>query len=161
MTEIRPATHDDADAIWDLLEPVFRSGETYAVDPKISRDPALDYWMAAPRACYVAEIAGKVVGTYYLKTNQPGGGDHVCNCGYVVDPAARGQGVAQAMCLHSQDAARAFGYRAMQFNFVLASNAGAVRLWQKLGFRIVGTIPQAFRHPTAGMVDAHVMHKLL
>ncbi len=161
MISIRQATAADAEGIWRLLGPVFRAGETYAVDPAISRLDALGYWNDLPRATYVAEVAGVLVGTYYIKTNQPGGGDHICNCGYIVDPAARGQGVAEAMCLHSQSEARDMGYQAMQFNFVLASNAGAVRLWQKLGFAVVGTIPRAFRHPTLGLVDAHVMHKAL
>ena len=158
---IRPATPADADAVWGLLAPVFRSGETYAVDPNISKEAALSYWMDQPRAVFVAEIERRIVGTYYIKTNQSGGGDHICNCGYIVDPAARGQGVAAKMCEHSQVAARDLGYTAMQFNFVLASNAGAVRLWQRLGFGIVGTIPSAFRHPSDGHVDAHVMYKAL
>lgn len=161
MTLIRPASSDDRDSIWSLLEPVFRAGETYAVDPQINRDAALSYWMETPRAVYVAESSGAVVGTYYIRTNQPGGGDHICNCGYIVGPSARGQGIAEAMCRHSQEMARDLGYLAMQFNFVLASNTGAVRLWQRLGFEIVGTIPDAFRHPALGLVDAHVMHKTL
>ena len=161
MISVRQATAADAAEIWRLLEPVFRAGETYAIDPAISRGDALHYWMEAPRATYVAEVAGTLVGTYYIKTNQPGGGDHICNCGYIVDRAARGQGVAEEMCLLSQSQARALGYQAMQFNFVLASNSGALRLWRKLGFGIVGTIPRAFRHPVQGLVDAHVMHKAL
>ena len=99
--------------------------------------------------------------TYYIVTNQPGGGAHICNCGYIVDPEARGQGLAEAMCLHSQDVARSFGYRAMQFNFVLATNVAALRIWQRLGFEIVGTIPDAFDHPLHGLVAAHVMYKSL
>ena len=152
------ATAADADAIWALLEPVFRAGETYAVDPAISRDDALAYWMGGA-GCYVVRDQGAVVGTYYIKTNQPGGGAHICNCGYVVSPAARGRGLAAQMCEASQDQARALGYRAMQFNFVLESNTGAVRLWHRLGFATVGTIPDAFDHPTQGMVRAFVMHK--
>ena len=158
---IRPAGAQDADAIWALLEPVFRAGETYAVDRDISRAAALAMWMEAPRATYVAEVEGAVAGTYYIKTNQAGGGAHVCNCGYVVGDAARGRGLASAMCDASQAQARALGYRAMQFNFVLESNAGAVRLWQRLGFATVGRIPAAFDHPRLGLVDALVMHKPL
>ncbi len=155
---IREATSADKDAIWALLEPVFRSGETYAIDPAISRADALAYWMGGA-ACYVAEDQGAVVGTYYIRTNQPGGGAHICNCGYIVGDAARGRGLAGQMCEASQGQARALGYRAMQFNFVLESNAGAVRLWHRLGFETVGTIPQAFDHPTQGMVNAFVMYK--
>ena len=161
MTVIRPATTGDQGAIWSLLEPVFRAGDTYAVDPNISAAEALSYWMDQPRATYVAEISGKIIGTYYIRTNQQGGGDHICNCGYVVGDAARGRGVAAAMCGHSQEQARALGYRAMQFNFVLASNAGALRLWQRLGFDVIGTIPDAFRHPALGMVAAHILYKAI
>lgn len=161
MIIIRLAGPDDFDQIWPLLRDVFRAGDTYAVDPDISRDAAFAYWMTQAAVTYVAEDAGRVVATYYIKTNQAGGGAHVCNCGYIVSHDARGQGIAKQLCLHSQDAARALGYRAMQFNFVLSSNAGAVRLWHKLGFATVGTIPEAFAHPKAGFVDAYVMYKRL
>lgn len=158
--QMRLAQASDFDAIWPLLRTVFRASETYAVDPAISRDAAEVYWMHA-RATYVAVIDDEIVGTYYIKTNQPGGGAHICNCGYIVSPAARGQGVAAKMCTHSQDAALALGYTAMQFNFVLSSNEGAVRLWHRLGYVTVGTIPAAFDHPKLGLVDAFVMHKVL
>lgn len=156
--EIRLATPADANGIWALLRPVFRAGETYAIDPEVSREDALVYWMDLPAATYVVEQAGAIVGTYYIKTNQQGGGAHVCNCGYIVGEAARGQGLAAKMCVASQDQARALGYRAMQFNFVLASNVGAMRLWHKLGYQTVGLIPRAFNHPSLGLVDAHVMY---
>ena len=157
---IRTATDADDAAIWALLRDVFRAGETYAVDPDISRDAALAYWRGGA-GCYVVEQGGEIVGTYYIKTNQPGGGAHICNCGYIVSPAARGQGLAAQMCAASQDQARALGYRAMQFNFVLESNASAVRLWHRLGFETVGTIPDAFAHPILGLVRAFVMYKAL
>ena len=158
MIAIRRAGPDDFDQIWPLLRDVFRAGDTYAVDPEITKEDARAYWMTQAKATYVAEGATGIIGTYYIKTNQPGGGAHICNCGYIVSPAARGQGVAAQLCLHSQDEARALGYRAMQFNFVLASNEGAVRLWHRLGFETVGTIPEAFAHPTLGDVDAFVMY---
>lgn len=161
MITIRRAVEADFDALWPILRDVFRAGTTYAVDPAIGRDAAFAYWMQQPAATYVALLDDAVVGTYYLRSNQPGGGAHICNCGYIVAPAARGQGLAAQMCLHSQDQARAMGYLAMQFNFVLASNAGAVRLWHRLGFATIGTIPDAFRHPEQGFVAAHVMHKRL
>lgn len=157
--DIRLATRADRGAIWALLKPVFRAGDTYAVDPDISRDAALAYWIDTPAACYVAVDAGRIIGTYYIKTNQQGGGAHVCNCGYIA--GVQGRGVATAMCEASQQQARDMGYRAMQFNLVLASNAGAVRLWHRLGFETVGMIPQAFGHSTLGFVDAHVMFKQL
>ncbi len=157
---IRRATDADWPAIWAMLEPVFRAGETYAVDRDITEAAARAMWMTAPAATFVAED-GDILGTSYIKTNHRGGGVHVCNCGYVTAAAAQGRGVARAMCEHSQMQARALGYRAMQFNLVLASNAGAVALWQKLGFHIAGTLPAAFDHPVQGMVDAHVMWKAL
>lgn len=156
--EIRAAKVSDADSIWALLQPVFRDGTTYAIDPAISREDALTYWMDLPAATYVVEQGGAIVGTYYIKTNQQGGGSHVCNCGYIVGEVARGQGLAAQMCVASQGQARALGYRAMQFNFVLASNVGAVKLWHKLGYETVGMIPRAFDHPKLGLVDAHVMY---
>ena len=159
--EIRLARVADADGIWTLLQPVFRAGDTYAIDPEISRDAALAYWMDMPAATYVVTQAGAIVGTYYIKTNQQGGGNHVCNCGYIVGNAARGQGLAAQMCEASQEQALALGYEAMQFNFVLASNAGALRLWHRLGFETVGLIPKAFKHPSLGLVAAHVMFKWL
>lgn len=159
---IRAATSADWPAIWSILQPVFRAGETYAVDPDIDASSAQSYWLEQPNACLVAvSVWGEIVGTYYLKTNQPGPGNHVCNCGYVVSAEARGQGVASALCRHSLDLARSLGYRAMQYNFVAATNVGAVRLWQSLGFDIVGTLPGAFHHPTRGDVDAHVMYQVL
>ncbi|MCK0093937.1 GNAT family N-acetyltransferase [Yoonia sp. F2084L] len=161
MMEIRAAGPDDFDLIWPMLRDVFRAGDTYAVDPRISKAKAHAYWMTQARATYVAETDAGVVGTYYIKTNQPGGGAHICNCGYIVSPVARGQGIAAMLCAHSQDEARRLGYQAMQFNFVLASNDGAVRLWHRLGFETVGTIPDAFAHPQQGLVDAYVMYRRL
>lgn len=160
---IRPATAADWPAIWSMLEPVFRAGETYAVDRDISEQAARAMWIDAPAATYVWEDAdkGTILGTYYIKKNHQGGASHVCNCGYVTAAAAQGRGIARQMCEHSQPAARALGFTAMQFNLVLASNAGAVRLWQRLGYRIVGTLPQVFIHPSLGPVDAHVMWKTL
>ena len=152
----------DWPALWAMLAPVFRAGETYAVDQDICEDAARRLWLAAPRATYLAEDGdGTPLGTYYIKTNAAGGGAHVCNCGYVTAAAAAGQGVATALCRHSQDVARALGYRAMQFNLVVASNTRAVALWQREGFHIAGTLPGVFDHPRLGPVDAHVMFKAL
>lgn len=161
MVGVRRARPDDFDQIWPMLRATFRSGTTYAVDPHISKAAARSYWMDQPAATFVAEQTGVIVGTYYIKPNQPGGGAHICNCGYVVSESARGQGFARLMCEASQVQAAQMGFTAMQFNFVLASNVGAVRLWHKLGFVTLGTIPDAFDHPELGMVDAYVMHKHL
>ncbi|WP_196259241.1 GNAT family N-acetyltransferase [Pelagibacterium limicola] len=156
---IRPATQADAPAIWSIIEPVIRAGETYTLDPDLSRDEALAYWMGADKQVFVAEDSGAILGTYYLRPNQQGGGRHVCNCGYVTAQAAAGKGIARRMCEHSLETARAQGYRAMQFNFVVSTNERAVSLWQKMGFEIVGRLPGAFRHPTLGYVDALVMYR--
>jgi L-amino acid N-acyltransferase YncA len=161
MVNIRLATFDDADAIWSILEPVIRAGETYTLPLDIGRDEALAYWFASGNKVFVAEKDGDVVGTYYLRANQRGGGSHVCNCGYMTAAHATGRGIARTMCLHSKEQARQFGFRAMQFNFVVSTNERAVKLWQSLGFEIVGRLSLAFQHPTKGFVDAFVMFAAL
>jgi len=154
---IRPAVATDDDAIWAILQPAFRAGETYPIPRDIDRADALAYWRSPGHSVFVAEAGGNIVGTYYLRANNRGGGAHVANCGYIVAPEAKGRGVARAMCEHSLAQARARGFTAMQFNFVIASNERAVRLWQSCGFAIVGTLPGVFKHPTRGLVDAYVM----
>jgi ribosomal protein S18 acetylase RimI-like enzyme len=156
---IREAIAGDADAIWTILEPVIRAGETYALDRDMTREAALAFWLA--NEAFVAEDGDRVLGTYYMRRNQAGGGGHVCNCGYMVAAEANGRGVARAMCAHSLEHARARGYRGMQFNFVVSTNTRAVRLWQAMGFAIVGRIPGGFAHPRLGDVDALVMHQRL
>jgi ribosomal protein S18 acetylase RimI-like enzyme len=158
---IRPAAGRDSDAIWAIIGPVIRAGETYALDRDMSAQAALAYWLGEDRRTFVAEKDGKVVGTYYIRTNQAGGGSHVCNCGYMTHERAVGQGVARAMHLHSLEVARELGYRAMQFNFVVSTNERAVALWISLGFEIVGRLPGAFEHPAHGFVDALVMVRQL
>ena len=160
--EIRQYRDEDWAQVWPMLERVFRAGETYAFAPDISEKAAREAWIEAPLETYVAlDAGGDIVGTYYIKPNQPGLGDHVCNCGYVVAESARGQGVATAMCEHSQQVAVHRGFRAMQYNLVVSTNEGAIRLWKKLGFQVAGTLPGAFRSRTAGYVDALVMYKEL
>ena len=158
---IRPATESDRDAIWEIFRVVVASGDTYAFDPGISRKEALAYWMHAANRCYVVERDGTIFGTYILKANQPGLGSHVANAAFMVAPGARGLGVGQAMGEHCLDEARRQGFRAMQFNFVVSTNESAVRLWRRLGFEIVGTLPGAFRHAQKGYVAAHVMYRSL
>jgi len=161
MLTIRPAATADDDAIWAILEPTFRAGETYPIPRDIGRDEALAYWNSLGHTVFVAEQAGRTVGTYYLRANNRGGGAHVANCGYMTAAGATGRGIARAMCAHSLDEARARGFTAMQFNFVIASNERAVKLWQSCGFEIVGTLPGAFTHPARGPVDAYVMVRKL
>ena len=158
---VRPATKADADVVWAILEPMIRAGETYTLDRDMSREDALACWFGADKEVFVAEVDGAIVGTYYLRANQAGGGAHVANAGYVTGAAATGRGVARAMALHSIDHAKARGFRAMQFNFVVSSNVRAVGLWQPLGFEVVGRLPEAFAHPTEGFVDALVMFRAL
>jgi len=158
---IRPATTADHDCIWSIFHQVVAPGDTYAIDPAISRDDALAYWFRDDTKTYVAELNGSVVGTYTLRPNRGGGGDHVANASFMVDPAARAKGIGRAMAIHCLDNARRLGYRAMQFNFVVSTNERAIRLWQEIGFNIVGTLPRAFRHPQKGLVDAYVMFREL
>ena len=158
---IRAATPADDDAIWRILEPTIRAGETYPIPRDVSRTNALASWRSAGHAVFVAEQGGDIAGTYYLRANTQGGGAHVANCGYMVAADAMGRGVARAMCEHSLRQARERGFAAMQFNFVIASNERAVRLWQHCGFEICGVLPGAFAHPKYGMVDALVMFRRL
>ncbi|MHA4835514.1 GNAT family N-acetyltransferase [Sphingopyxis sp. MSC1_008] len=158
---IRPARPDDAAAIWAVIEPVIRAGETLTLDRDMTEHDALAYWFGADKEAFVAEEDGAILGTYYLRANQTGGGAHVANAGYVTGAAATGRGVARAMGLHSIAHAKVRGFRAMQFNFVVSSNVRAVGLWQSLGFEVVGRLPGAFDHPAEGFVDALVMFRAL
>lgn len=158
---IRLAEPSDLNAIWTILEPVIREGETYTLPRDIGRQDAIAYWMVPSHEVFVAEKNSEVIGTYFLQENQRGGGSHVANCGYITAAYATGRGVARAMCAHSLDRARDRGFRAMQFNFVVSSNERAVKLWHSFGFETVGRLHEAFLHPTIGYVDAFVMCRLL
>lgn len=159
---IRPLEAADWPTVWPILRSTFQAGDTYSFAPESTEAEIHRAWVELPAATFVAcGEGGEVLGTYYIKANQAGLGAHVSNCGYVVAPAAQGRGVASLMCEHSQQQAVAMGFRAMQFNLVVATNVRAVRLWQHLGFAVVGTLPGAFRHATLGYVDAHVMFKTL
>ena len=160
MIIIRLCKDSDWPAVWRIIEPVFRAGETYAFSRDISEEDAHNVWVSLPKKTYVsAGKDGDILGTYYIKANQPGLGAHICNCGYIVAESARGQGVASKMCEHSQREAIGQGFRAMQFNLVVSTNLEAVRLWKKHGFVVIGTIPEAFCHPLHGYVDAFCMYK--
>lgn len=158
---IRFATPADAGAILEIILPVIRAGETYALDRDLSPADALAYWTDAEKQTFVAESGGRVVGTYYLRANQAGGGRHVCNCGFMTRACSTGRGVARAMCQHALQHAAALGYKSMQFNFVVSTNEPALALWRSLGFETVGRLPQAFEHPSKGLVDALVMSRAL
>src|SRR5215472_934489 len=159
--QVRAAETSDDGAIWRIIGATIRAGETYTLPRDMSRADALAYWRSPAHEVFVAEQDGEVKGTYYMRPNQQGGGAHVANCGYMTATEASGRGVARAMCAHSLAHARARGFRAMQFNFVVASNERAVALWQSFGFEIVGRVPKAFAHPRLGLVDALVMYRLL
>ena len=151
----------DSDSVWAILEPTIRAGETYTLPRDMSREDALDYWFAPGHEVFVAEEDSNILGTYFLQSNQQGGGSQVANCGYVTAPWATSRGVARAMCAHSLDRARERSFTAMQFNFVVSTNERAVALWQTFGFEIVGRLPGAFHHPTMGYVEALVMYRSL
>ena len=160
--KIRHATDTDRDAVWNIFHEVAADGDTYALDPNISREDALAYWFAPGTHTFVAEQpAIGIAGTYILRPNQSGGGSHVANAGFMVSAGARGQGIGRKMAEHCLSEARRFGFRAMQFNYVISTNTGAIRLWQDLGFEIVGTLPGAFHHPEKGYVDVYVMYRSL
>ena len=163
--KIRLATERDRDAIWEIFHEVVAAGDTYALDPNISREDALAYWFAPDTHTYVAEgdaVGGRqILGTYILRSNQSGGGSHVANAGFMVSARARWQGIGRAMAEHCLSEARRLGFRAMQFNYVISTNAAAIQLWQALGFEVVGSLPDAFHHPEKGYVDVYVMYRSL
>ncbi len=162
VIHIHPFIEADWPDVWAVIEPVFRAADTYAFAPDITAKEAHRVWVEVPSATFVArEDKNRVLGTYFIKPNQPALGAHVCNCGYIVAREARGRGIGSTMCEHSQQEARARGFRAMQYNLVVATNEGALRLWKRHGFEVIGRLPGAFRHPQLGFVDAFVMYKHL
>lgn len=161
MVKIKLAREENFEEIWSIIHEVLKKGDTYPFATQTTKAEAIQIWMKHPRATYVAYSADKMVGTYYIKPNQPGLGSHVCNAGYMVTAKARGQGIGRAMCQHSLDEARQLGFKAMQYNLVVCTNKGAIKLWQDLGFKIIGTLPKAFNHKEKGYVDALVMYQWL
>ena len=158
---IREAHRDEFPAIWPFFREIVAAGESFPYPQDTTFEDGQRKWFDETEKVFVFEENGEILGTYAIKPNSPGLGGHVCNCGYMVSPAARGRGVAKALCVHSQETAVALGYRAMQYNLVVSTNEIAVQLWQKMGFTIAGTLPKAFQHPAHGFVDAYVMYKWL
>ena len=161
MLIIRRATEDDWPGIYPILKEVVHKGDTYAIEPTADEAELRELWLERPTATFSALLENEIVGTYYLKTNQPGGGSHVCNAGYMVSTNRRGTGIGRALCANSLETALEMGYEAMQYNLVVSSNHVAIRLWLSMGFTVVGTLPKAFRHPDQGLIDACVMYRLL
>lgn len=161
MLKICPAPDSDRDAIWEIFREVIAAGETYPIDLNIPREQALAYWFKPNAHVFVARNDNGIAGSYTLHQNQAAGGSHVANAGFIVRKSARGEGIGRAMGEHCLNEARRLGFRAMQFNFVVSANEAAVKLWQSLGMKIVGTLPRAFKHPTRGYVDVHVMYQTL
>lgn len=158
---IRRAEGADADAVWEIFREVIRGGDTYVFDENTTRKEAVAYWLGEDVQCFVMEEGGVILGAHTLRPNRPGRGAHVANASFIVSSAARGRGIGETLGRHALEEAKRQGYRAMQFNFVVSTNEGAVKLWQKLGFRIVGTAPGGFRHAALGMVDAYIMFREL
>ncbi|CAH9049943.1 hypothetical protein PSECIP111951_00083 [Pseudoalteromonas holothuriae] len=158
ITEI---TREDFVSFWPTFKAIIVSQTTYAFDANMSLDEAYQLWCTAPLKAFAYKLNGQTLGTYYIKANAMGPSNHICNCGYMVSEATRGQGIAQQLCEHSQQVAKSLGFTAMQFNSVVSTNEGAIRLWQRLGYKIIGTIPNAYKHSKLGYVDSHIMHKQL
>lgn len=161
MLTFRIASKADKPQIWRIIKAVISSGDTYVFRPNSTKEKMFDYWFADDKKTYVAVSGEKILGTFYLKPNQPDLGAHIANAGYMVAGEAKGQGIGRQMAEFSLAEARRLGYRAMQFNFVVKSNANAVRLWQSLGFEIIGEIPEAFQHRGNGLTNALIMYRKL
>ncbi len=161
MLKIRRAIEEDKTRVWEIIKKVISTGDTYVYKPDSPKEKMLDYWFAADKKTYVALYEDVIVGTFYLKDNQPDLGSHIANAGYMVAPEAMGKRVGRTMAEYSLHEAKRLGYKAMQFNFVVKSNEVAVKLWQSLGFEIIGEIPEAFNHPENGLTNAYIMYRKL
>jgi L-amino acid N-acyltransferase YncA len=161
MIKIRKATLADQDQIWDIIKQVIAEGDTYVFSPSSPKDKMLAYWFGQDRHTYVATLEDKVVGTFVIRDNQPDLGSHVANASYMTSPAHTGQGIGSAMGEFSLAEAKRLGYKSMQFNIVVASNHRAVKLWKKIGFEIIGEIPEAFNHKSLGLTNAYIMYRKL
>jgi len=161
MVTIREAQDADWPVLWALFQKVAAAGDVFAYDESTPESVARKLWVEPPAVAFVADQDGRILGTYFLRPNQPGRGAHVANAGYIVAAEARGLGIATTLCEHSIETGRRQGYRAMQFNFVVSTNRGAIRVWEKCGFAVVGRLPGVFQHRTQGFVDALVFHRSL
>jgi len=161
-SEVRLFQKKDWGSLWSILQSVFKEGETYTFSPDISKEEAYHIWISLPQETYVAiDQENAITGTYFIKPNQPTLGSHICNCGYIVSPQYRGQGIAKMLCLHSLEKAKELGFRGMQFNAVVSTNHSAVNLWLTIGFQKIGTVPGGFYNQKHGYVDTYIMFKSL
>lgn len=158
---IRPAIPEDIDAVWNIFQQVIKTGDTYIYSPNTQKWKFETFWFGENKRTYVAEINGRILGSYIIKPNQLDLGSHIANAAYMVSSEARGAGIGRTLCEHSLDEARKNDFKAMQFNIVVSTNTVAVKLWKKCGFKIIGTIPEAFDHSQLGLVDAHIMYRKL
>jgi L-amino acid N-acyltransferase YncA len=156
---IREADINDIDGIWEIFEKVVKGGDTFAFDPDTTKEEMIKLWLAPAMKTFVAEENGRIAGSYFIKPNQPGLGAHVSNCGYMVHPEVRGKGAGALMCAHSIVKAKELGYMGMQYNLVVSTNTKAVQLWERSGFKIIGTIPRGFHHKNLGYVNAYIMFR--
>jgi L-amino acid N-acyltransferase YncA len=157
---IREATAEDWAQIWPFLRQIVAAGETYTYETDMNEATARELWLAGPPTRTVVAVRddAEVVGTANMYPNRPGPGSHVASASFMVDPRASGQGVGRALAEEALAWARTCGFHAMQFNAVVETNTTAVGLWRSLGFEIIGTVPEAFRHPTKGYVGLHIMY---
>lgn len=160
-TVIRSATLDDMPAIWTIFQQVVARGDTFVWTPDIAEASFESLWTGPGQHAYVAELDGEIAGSYMIHPNHDGRGAHVANAAYMVREDCRGRGLARAMCVHSLAEAKRLGYRAMQYNIVVATNVSAIKIWKDCGFSTIGTIPNAFHHAMLGYVDALIMYRTL
>lgn len=158
---IRPVKPEEYDQIWEILRQVIKTGDTYVFDPESSKEKMLGYWISPDKHCFVAEVEGAVAGSFLIKNNQPDLGNHVANASYIVHPEFRGLGIGRKIGEASIFKAKELGYHAMQFNYVIKTNTPAVTLWKSLGFRIVGEVPNAYRHQHLGLTNVYIFYREL
>lgn len=159
--QIRKATEADYKSVWDIFKEVIKTGDTYVFDPKTPKSELKKHWFAEYMTTFVAEEENKIFGTYIIKPNQIDLGNHIANCSYMVSPKVQGNGIGKLLCEHSINFAKQNRYLGIQFNIVVSTNIGAIKLWQKFGFQIIGTIPKGFRHSKLRLVDTYIMFKEL
>ena len=161
VPEFRRAVFQDKEELWQIIHPIVQEGGTYVFDPDTDEESMMAYWLDSDKNTYVAEVGGEILGTFYIKANQPDLGNHICNAGFMVSKKAAGRGIGKAMGRFALEEAKRLGYHGMQFNFVIKTNEKAVNLWKSLGFRVIGEIPEAYRHPQLGMVSALIIYQKL